>query len=186
MKSIWITSILGLSVLVAGCATANKGAAPRPNVNQQQIKVQQTAPQDKASLNNAQIATRLEQIAKSNPNVQKARCVVFGRTAIVGIDIKEDMKRSQVGSVKFSVAEALKKDPYGANSVVTADADVNKRISNILEETRKGRPITGFTTELSDIVGRIMPQLPRDTQIAPNTNMNSTPQDPASPGSAAQ
>ncbi|MDT2241272.1 YhcN/YlaJ family sporulation lipoprotein [Paenibacillus larvae] len=108
MKSIWITSILGLSVLVAGCATANKGA-PRPNVNQQQIKVQQTAPQDKASLNNAQIATRLEQIAKSNPNVQKARCVVFGRTAIVGIDIKEDMKRSQVGSVKFSVAEALKK-----------------------------------------------------------------------------
>ncbi|MDT2238538.1 hypothetical protein P7H17_17835 [Paenibacillus larvae] len=63
---------------------------------------------------------------------------------------------------------------------------MNKRISNILEETRKGRPITGFTTELSDIVGRIMPQLPRDTQIAPNTNMNSTPQDPASPGSAAQ
>lgn len=184
MKPIWITSMLGLTVFVGGCTAANRGAAPEPN--QQQIKVQQTAPEEKAPQDNAQIAARLKQIAESNPHVQNARCVVFGRTAIVGIDVKEDMKRAQVGSTKFSVAEALRKDPYGVSAVVTADVDVNKRLSNIVAETQKGRPISGFATELSDIVGRIMPQVPRDTQIPPNTNMNTTPQQSAPPENAGQ
>jgi YhcN/YlaJ family sporulation lipoprotein len=87
---------------------------------------------------------------------------VFGNTAIVGIDVDARMERSRVGTLKYSVAEAFRKDPYGIDALVTADMDLSQRINEIGADIRRGRPIAGFAEEMADIMGRIVPQLPRD------------------------
>jgi YhcN/YlaJ family sporulation lipoprotein len=110
-----------------------------------------------------QVATHLERLATSIPNVQDAHCVVFGKTAIVGIDVPANLPRANVDNTKYSVAEALRKDPLGANAIVTADMDLDQSLKNIRQQVTNGRPVAGFADELGRIIGRIMPQLPRDT-----------------------
>lgn len=154
--------------LAAGCSQAPKnGAAPPQDPTNNQIKVQQIAPQKLEIKDSKAVADRLEQLATSIPEVESAHCVVFGNTAVVGINIKKELDRAKVGTVKYSVAEALKKDPYGVNAVVTADMDLDQRLRNIRDNVRAGRPITGFAEQMADIVGRIMPQLPRDIRNPP-------------------
>ena len=87
------------------------------------------------------------------------------------------MERSRVGTIKYSVAEAFRKDPYGINAVVTADIDLAQRLNEIGDDIRLGRPAAGFAEEMADIMGRIVPQVPRDvkpqeieTQEAPRIN----------------
>ena len=114
-----------------------------------------------------EISKRLVKLATSIPNVNDATAVVLGRYAIVGIDVNSKIDRSQVGSIKYSVAESLKKDPYGANAVVVADADTTQRLKEIQADIKKGRPIQGIMEELADVAGRLMPEIPGDL-ITPN------------------
>jgi len=69
------------------------------------------------------ISRRLVKITESVPGVNDATAVVLGRLAVVGIDVKDNLERSKVESIKYSVAEALQNDPYGANAAVVADPD---------------------------------------------------------------
>jgi YhcN/YlaJ family sporulation lipoprotein len=122
-----------------------------------QIRTKQSVPQ-------VADISRLEQLAEDIPGVQHANCVRFGNTAIVGIDVAAGLDRSRVGTLKYAVAEALRNDPIGVNAVVTADLDIVRRLQEIGADIAAGRPVTGFAEELADIVGRIMPQLPKDIQ----------------------
>ncbi|UJF36298.1 YhcN/YlaJ family sporulation lipoprotein [Paenibacillus hexagrammi] len=167
--------ILLLLFLAAGCSQAPKQGNSSANANQNQVKVQQIAPQKLEIKNSKEVADRLEHIATSIPQVESAHCVVFGNTAVVGINLKKDMDRSRVGTVKYSVAEALRKDPYGVNAIVTADMDLDQRLRNIRQNIRDGKPVTGFAEQMADIMGRIMPQLPRD--IRENIPDNPRPTD---------
>ncbi|WP_063891874.1 YhcN/YlaJ family sporulation lipoprotein [Paenibacillus sp. Soil787] len=161
--------------LAVGCSQAPKSGAPSQNPNQNQVKVQQIAPQKLEIKDSKAVAERLENLATSVPQVESAHCVVFGNTAVVGINIKKDLDRAKVGTVKYSVAEALKKDPYGVNAIVTADLDLDQRLRNIRDNVQAGRPITGFAEQMADIIGRVMPQLPRDIRNTPNnTGPNGT------------
>jgi YhcN/YlaJ family sporulation lipoprotein len=159
----FVYCILLLSVL-AGCNQSPKnGASPSPtNDVNRQVQVQQTAPQKKEIVNSQSVSERLEQIATSIPQVQSANCVVFGNTAVVGINLPPEMERSKVGTIKLAVAEALRKDPYGVDALVTADVDVAARIRKMSDNMRSGKVISGFAEEMAEIVGRIMPQIPRD------------------------
>lgn len=56
-----------------------------------------------------EISKRLVELATSVPNVNDATAIVIGRYAIVGIDVNSKLERSQVGTIKYSVAESLKK-----------------------------------------------------------------------------
>ncbi|AZU61384.1 YhcN/YlaJ family sporulation lipoprotein [Neobacillus mesonae] len=114
-----------------------------------------------------EISKRLVELATSIPNVNDATAVVLGRYAIVGIDVNAKLERSQVGSIKYSVAESLKKDPYGANAVVVADPDTTQRLKEIQADIRNNRPIQGIMEELADVAGRLIPQIPGDL-ITPN------------------
>ncbi|MNP87044.1 Sporulation lipoprotein [compost metagenome] len=60
-------------------------------------------------------------------------------------------------------------------SLVTADMDLSSRINDIGEHIRKGRPLSGFASELADIVGRIIPQLPEDVKPQQNPAANPSP-----------
>lgn len=113
-------------------------------------------------------------IAIRVPQVNDATAVVFGKYAIVGIDVDATLDRSRVGTIKYSVAEALKEDPQGANALVTSDPDIMQRLREINEDIKRGRPIKGFAEELSDIVGRIIPQVPRGVQKKNNHRRSKT------------
>lgn len=155
-----------MALMMSGCGNAaDNGGASSPQDEKRQIRVRQTVPSQPEIADGQSVAERLAELARSVPNVHDATCVVLGNTAIVGIDVEGDLDRSRVGTIKYSVAEALRKDPYGAYAVVTADIDIMNRLREINRDIQAGRPISGFAQELSEIIGRIMPEFPRN--VAP-------------------
>jgi YhcN/YlaJ family sporulation lipoprotein len=170
--------------IVSGCGSkfGQSSSSAKPNHGQAgNVQVQQTAPEQQTAMTNDEIVQHLEQLAARVPDVESVHVVLFGNTAVVGVNVKPALDRAKVGTIKYSVAEALRKDPYGANAVVTADMDLDERIRKIRQEVKNGRPISGFADELGKIVGRIMPQLPRDVtpganQPAPFDNSSVTPE----------
>lgn len=163
----WMVGALAVGLL-AGCGNnANRDdTSPSPQnnagVTAQQNKNNNTV--KKEILDDEAVAARLEKLASGIPGVRSARCVILGNTAIIGIDVEEKLERSRVGTLKYSVAEALRKDPYGVDAFVTADMDLSARIREIRGDIDKGRPVAGFAEELADIIGRIVPQMPRDLE----------------------
>ncbi|MBT2641119.1 YhcN/YlaJ family sporulation lipoprotein [Bacillus sp. ISL-41] len=132
------------------------------------VKVQNSAIEDVDRQSGQEISRHLVSLTTHIPNVDDAAAVVVGRYAIVGIDVKDKMERSEVDTVKYTVAEALKKDPHGARAVVVADPDITARLREISEDIQNGQPIRGIMNELSDITGRVMPEVPAD-MIEPQT-----------------
>ncbi|WP_136606523.1 YhcN/YlaJ family sporulation lipoprotein [Paenibacillus dokdonensis] len=169
--------VLALAV-ISGCnnKTQDKNASPSPQ-NKQGMSATSTE-HNRVSLKSAgksavraaedttnlSIKDHLEAMAEKVAGVKKAHVVVFGNTAVVGIDVDGKLTRSRVGNIKYSVAETLRKDPRGKNALVTADMDLSNRIAEIGQHIKKGEPVSGFASELADIVGRIIPQLPKDVK----------------------
>lgn len=175
--------LLLLIAVLTGCSQPpQNGNASSPSANQDKVKIQQIAPPKLEIKDPRAVAERLEKLATSIPDVQNANCVIFGNTAVVGINVKQEMERAKVGTVKYSVAEALRKDPYGVNAIVTADMDLNQRLRDIRDNVRNGRPITGFGEQMADIIGRIIPQLPRDIKSIPKDPAPKDKQQVGSPG----
>lgn len=120
-------------------------------------------------------AERLEKLAESVQGVNEATCVVLGKVAIIGIDVDGNLDRGKVGTVKYAVAEALSKDPAGVKTAVTADLDIRNRLKGIRDRVEQGRPIRGIAEQFAELIGRVMPQLPRDT--APEAEPQGHPDD---------
>lgn len=154
-----------LFLLLTACST-NKQIEQR-NVDHSLVQVKNSNINSVDRKTGQQISKRLVALATSIPSVNDATAVVIGRYAIVGIDVNSKLDRSQVGTIKYSVAESLKKDPYGANAVVVADADTTQRLREISADIQKGRPIRGIMEELADVAGRLMPEIPGDL-VTPN------------------
>jgi YhcN/YlaJ family sporulation lipoprotein len=173
VKLIFVSLLL--ITLMTGCGQSPQdGASSSQDANQNQIHVNQIAPPKQKITDPKAVTERLEKLASSIPQVESAHCVVFGDVAVVGINVSKDMDRARVGTIKYSVAEALRKDPYGVHAIVTADMDLDQRLRDIRDNIRNGKPIVGFGEQMAEIIGRIMPQLPQDIQPPPN---NPAPQD---------
>jgi YhcN/YlaJ family sporulation lipoprotein len=151
--------ITALCLIVAGCSTKKELTN---NDNQNYVNVKNSYIENVDRKSGQEISERLVKLSTSIPNVKDATAVVLGRYAIVGIDVNAKIDRSQVGSIKYSVAESLKKDPYGAKAVVVADADTTQRLKEIQADINRGRPIQGIMEELADVAGRLMPEVPGD------------------------
>mgnify|MGYP001497893101 CR=1 FL=1 len=163
MMRFWWLIIACVMLTLAACGKPdNDEASPPSNDQNRQVQVKQSVPPKKEIKDHQEVAERLADLAASVPQVNEATCVVFGNTAIVGIDVNGNLDASEVGTIKYAVAEALRNDPYGANAIVTADMDLYQRINELSRQIRDGKPVSGFANELADIVGRIMPQLPSD------------------------
>lgn len=140
------------------------------NKHDEGIKREQTNPPVEQTserndfLSNNEIATHLANIASDVPDVDRAAAIVAGPYAVVGIDVDEKIERQRVGTIKFSVSEALRDDPYGKTAIVIADADTTERIRNMRDEIRDGEPVQGIVEELAEIVGRFMPTFPVEEQ----------------------
>lgn len=160
-----LITIAGLFFILTGCSW-NKGVEQKNN-QQSLMKVKNSYIENVDQKTGQEISKRLVTLATSIPNVHDATAVVLGRYAIVGIDVNSKLDRSQVGTIKYAVAESLKKDPYGAKAIVVADADTTERLREINTDIRKGRPIRGIMEELADVAGRLIPEVPGDL-ITPN------------------
>ncbi len=171
----WLLTLVLSAAVLSGCA--RNQASPPPQAPGQPQANEGVAPFAQADA--ATVASHLEMLARGVHGVEGANCVVFGNYAIVGIDVDPKMERSRVGTVKYAVAEAFRKDPYGINALVTADMDLAQRIREIRADIRHGRPVAGFAEELADIVGRLVPQIPRNI-IPPQQPENTGA--PAAPG----
>jgi YhcN/YlaJ family sporulation lipoprotein len=148
-----------LFFILTGCNSHNN---IQKNEKQSLVKVKNSYIQEVDRKTGQEISRRLVHLASSIPNVNDATAVVLGRYAIVGIDVNSKIDRSQVGSIKYSVAESLKNDPHGAKAIVVADPDTTQRLREISSEIKKGRPIQGIMNELAEVAGRLMPEIPGD------------------------
>lgn len=158
----WLV-ILCTAILLSGCGNpTNNEASPPPNQDNRNVRVKQSVPPKKDIKNPQEVAERLSNLAASIPQVESATCVVFGDTAIIGINVSGEMESSKVGTIKYSVAEALRNDPYGVHALVTADMDLYNRLDELAAQVRQGNPISGFANEIADIIGRVIPQIPSD------------------------
>ncbi len=188
-KRIGIAGILLLTLV--GCQPANKppaneSAPPRDENIPETVKVRQTAPQNRVDKSPQAVAQRMVNIAVSVPQVQNAAAISLGKYTIVGIDVDPTLDRGRVGTVKYTVAQALREDPQGSRALVTADVDLVQRIRELNEDIRNGRPAGGIMEELAEIAARISPQPSKEVkkrEEAPGKvnqeRLNQTPRAPA-------
>ncbi len=151
--------LVTLCVLLISCQNNNNdqsyGNDSKP------IEVKQSVEYSKDERKSSRhISKRLVDIATRVPDVKDATAVVLGKYAVVGIDVGDHIDRSRVGSIKYSVAEALQHDPYGANAVITADPDLYARLQEMGRQISAGKPVGGIFEELAAITGRLMPEMP--------------------------
>jgi YhcN/YlaJ family sporulation lipoprotein len=146
--------------LLNGCNIGNNERAR--DADHSPVRVKNTVNEKAANKSGQEIAHRLADLAKRVPNVNNAAALVVGKYAIVGIDVDANIDASRVGTIKYSVAETLQKDPYGANAIIIADPDLYTRLKNIVNQVDNGRPVQAFMNEIADIVGRVMPEVPSD------------------------
>src|SRR5699024_6201202 len=156
----YVILIFSIFILTSCQQQAKDNNLPNQEIDNQHMQVKNSDPNQKKEFNNEQIAIHLANVASDIPNVNNATAIVAGPYAVVGIDVDGDLDRSRVGTIKYSVSEALQHDPYGKTAVVVADADISQRIQSMNEKIRQGHPIQGIVDELSAIVGRYMPDFP--------------------------
>lgn len=163
-----ISGLAGLVLILSACSQKNEppadNASPSPNQPPQTVKVRQTAPNEKKDQSSQAVANRLVTIAQNVPNVKGASAIVLGKYTIVGVDLDPTLDRVRTGTIKYTVAQALKEDPQGANALVTADPDITQRIRELNEDLQNGRPVQGVMEELAEIAARIVPQPSRETE----------------------
>jgi YhcN/YlaJ family sporulation lipoprotein len=166
--------LLASLLFISGCNNNNEAT----EINERNlVRVKNSNIPEVERHSGQEIAQHLVDITTGIPNVKDATAVVLGPFAFVGIDVDANIDRSQVGSIKYTVAETLKDDPQGARAVVIADPDITARLKEIAEDIRNGKPIQGIMNELADISGRLMPEVPADL-VEPNTSTKKTVEDP--------
>lgn len=156
-----LIALLAICLAVTGCGTAARNEARNNGTGMQS---QQTAPAERNIEAPKDVAAHLEALAMNVPGVNSAHCVIIGNRAVVGVNVDGNVERSRVGTIKYSVAEAFHKDEYGIDAIVTADMDLTERLKEMRDDMVAGRPIAGFAEEMADIIGRIIPLMPRDVQ----------------------
>lgn len=170
-----------LIFVLAGCQQGDneKLEQSEQKENNRYYQTNYTNNNTEEKLGNSEIAAHLADVASSVPEVNEASALVAGPYTVVAIDVKEDIDRSQVGSIKYTVSEALYHDPYGKTAVVVADGDIMVRLRNMGDKIQQGHPVQGVTEELADIVGRFMPEFPvkDDQPIEPDSNKEVLPED---------
>lgn len=164
------TIIFCLSLLILVGCNSNANTLPEQKEIKVPLQLEQTNYSKQANLNNEEIASHLATLASTVPLVNDATAIVAGPYAVVGIDIDETTAKQKIGTIKFSVSEALTNDPYGKTAVVIADADVMERLREMRTSMKDGEP-AGIVQELAEIVSRFMPTFPTND----NQENNSPP-----------
>ncbi|MGI8314021.1 YhcN/YlaJ family sporulation lipoprotein [Halobacillus mangrovi] len=173
-KIIWLT----LLIVLAACQQTDEESLLKERQGNSEMKyVTNSDPVKRQKKTSQQAARHLAKLAVQVPDVHDATALVLGDYVAVGIDVDKDLDRSRVGVIKYSVAEAIKHDPYGKQAVVIADADGVERLRGLGKKISQGHPIEGVTDELSKIVSRYMPEGPINERPQTDSNQESIPEE---------
>jgi YhcN/YlaJ family sporulation lipoprotein len=171
-KLLWLSLLIAL----AACQQSDEESLLKERQGDSEMKyVTNSDPVKREKMTSQQAARHLSKLAVEVPDVHDATALVLGDYVAVGIDVDKDLDRSRVGVIKYSVAEAIKHDPYGKQAVVIADADGVERLRGLGKKISQGHPIEGVTDELSQIVSRYMPEGPINERPQTESNQESIP-----------
>lgn len=161
MKKQLLFIVITICIFLVACQSNNNdNALPTKNDNNRVTQVKNSSPNTKKNLTNRQVSDHLANVAGKVPNVIDAAALIAGPYAVVGINVDKDLDKSRVGTIKYSVTEALHHDPYGRTAVVVADADITQRLRSMGNKIKQGHPVQGIVDELAAIVGRYIPEVP--------------------------
>lgn len=156
-RSLPVIILLSVFVLTAmtGCPAQRKplgeGNPPAPTAPAPQRPLP-TAPNESSRL-----ADALADEAVKVQGVNKATVVLTGSTALVGVDLKPG---ADANTVKDGVAKAVKSaNNQIANVLVSTDPELNSRLVNISKGIAEGRPISAFSSEITEIIKRLSPSV---------------------------
>jgi YhcN/YlaJ family sporulation lipoprotein len=106
----------------------------------------------------AQENENLESTIEGINGVRNATIVITGNTAYVGITL--DNNTTDANNIKSNVSQQIKSSNRNISTVyVSTDAGFMNRLRNVGNGIRAGRPISGFTNELNNMVERITPNM---------------------------
>lgn len=116
---------------------------------------------DNGNVNNNNIAKRANRIAdrieKLN-EVNSASVLISGETAIVGVDMKANVQGQLTKNLKQKIERIVKNtDDDIENVSITADPDLFTRITDIADDIMDGKPVSGFASQIEEILRRITP-----------------------------
>lgn len=154
------------SVLLVGCRGAEKPNLPRTKQGDRNIIDNEIERKDLDIVeekSDKALSTRAEKIADSIvdlPGVDDATVVITGNTALVGVDIEEELEGKVVTDLKKQIVTRVKQiDKNIKNVTVTADPDLFERIDDIAQEINRGRGMSEFADEVREIIRRITPNM---------------------------
>ncbi len=108
------------------------------------------------------LATKLAGEAAKVNGVKKATVVLSNTTAYVGLDLKPNITGAKTNTIKKDVGTRVKKADKRLTKVyVSTDVDTVTRIKRVADGIAKGKPISSFSRELSEIARRIVPKTTR-------------------------
>ncbi|HLR34846.1 MAG TPA: YhcN/YlaJ family sporulation lipoprotein [Tissierellales bacterium] len=91
-------------------------------------------------------------------DIEDAAVVISGKTALVGIDLDEDVEGEMTNELKRKVVKIVKDTDRNIENVgVSADPDIWKRIVSMADDIEDGKPLSGFANEIEEIFRRIAP-----------------------------
>lgn len=112
-----------------------------------------------SSNNDIQRAAAIERAVNKVKGVRSSKVIVNGNRALVGVDIGSAQEGKMTNELKNNVERAVKNADKRIQTVaVSADADIFKRITNIGEGIRAGKPFSQFGAEVEEIFRRIIPR----------------------------
>lgn len=165
--------IVFLLCFIVGCQQDQLGdQTDNASNDQHMIQVKNSNPATQDTADNQDNAQYLANLATEVPDVENATALVTNRGVIVSIDVNKDLDRTQVGSIKYAVLEAVEHDPRGQEAMIIADADLNERLRGMANKIQEGQPLDAITEELANITGRWMPEVPVKEKQPDQTDQN--------------
>ncbi len=150
------TNIPGRNTVVQPNPTTDitrRDVVPTPNVTTDITRRNTTM--DMSLVNRAR--TIAQKVVDLN-EVDRANCLITGDTAVVGVDIKNNVRGQMTTELKRKIETRVKNtDNRIKNVAVTADPDLSTRIRTMATDMENGRPISGFANEIQEILRRITP-----------------------------
>src|SRR5690625_3565536 len=100
--------IVFLLCFIVGCQQDQLGdQTDNASNDQHMIQVKNSNPATQDTADNQDNAQYLANLATEVPDVENATALVTNRGVIVSIDVNKDLDRSEVGSIKYAVLEAV-------------------------------------------------------------------------------
>lgn len=120
----------------------------------------QTSNTSNVSSNLSQRATQIAKDINSIDGVEKATVIITGETALIGLNLGDSLNDEQISNIK-KLAETKTKDSNNGikNAAVTASPEIVQRITNLANDIKEGKPISGLADELGNLIKRVTPTI---------------------------